>query len=404
MAKQSPTVFLEEWLQSNSRIPTLSAQAIIQTCADLRDLLQRKVSLPPESYPFFLRLLYVWVRKSSRHSPLLITSVFNLLLQLFSRKFDSTRSSSFLSEGVLLLGSLSFSFNASEKSKTSCLELLYKVLEEDYVMIGSSDSHMHCVLAGIGYALSSSVQAYHVEILDLLFGMWNKKDGPSANVSQGLMILHLIEWVLSNNINSKASDKINLLRMEAFQSRKPAYATFATHGCSRSTEEAGVVTRVLCNFYASADEETMIWDFCQHIYIRHRQAALVLQGQEGMLLTDLEKIDESAFLMVVVFALTVTKHRLNHRIAPEIQQQLSVKILISSSCMEYFRRMRLAEYLDTIRAVIISIQENESACISFVESMRPSLGFSKLLSLQPHRGREPVVVLAVLPEALGKSE
>ncbi|GAA0146838.1 hypothetical protein LIER_06696 [Lithospermum erythrorhizon] len=533
MAKQSPSVFLEEWLQSSSGVndfspsgPTLSAQAIIQAWADLRDLLQRQtfhprhlealktlissqvslyvaepqaklvvailssdhVSLPPESYAFFLRLLYVWVRKSSRHSPLLVTSVVDLLLHLFSRKFDSTRSSSFLSEEILLLGSLSFSFNASEKSKTSCLELLYKVLEEDYVMIGSSDSHMHSVLAGIGYALSSSVQAYYIEILDFLFGMWNKKDGPSANVSQGLMILHLIEWVLSNNINAHASDKINLLRMEAFQSRKPAYATFAvlmaaagvlrclgrwgstkfmelrtsaeevigivgnelisrTH-CLKSYEiqsresfllqcislalarvgsvtfraplflcltsallieifplqriydqiiehtegglfelglnkhletiifkEAGVVTRVLCNFYASADEEnqhaaeTMIWDFCRHIYIRHRQAALVLQGHKGMLLTDLEKIAESAFLMVVVFALTVTKHRLNHRIAQEIQQQLSVKILISFSCMEYFRRMRLPEYLDTIRAVIISIQENESACISFVESM-----------------------------------
>lgn len=29
---------------------------------------------------------------------------------------------------------------------------------------------------------------------------------------------------------------------------------------------------------------------------------------------------------------------------------------------------------------------------------------SKLLSLQPRRGREPVAVSAVLPEALGKSE
>ena len=33
-----------------------------------------------------------------------------------------------------------------------------------------------------------------------------------------------------------------------------------------------------------------------------------------------------------------------------------------------------------------------------------SLEFSKLLSLHPRRGREPVAVSAVLPEALGKSE
>ncbi|KAH9763877.1 Obscurin-like protein [Citrus sinensis] len=31
--------------------------------------------------------------------------------------------------------------------------------------------------------------------------------------------------------------------------------------------------------------------------------------------------------------------------------------------------MRLSEYIDTIRGVVVSVQENESACVSFVESM-----------------------------------
>ncbi|ESR34214.1 hypothetical protein CICLE_v10006576mg [Citrus x clementina] len=31
--------------------------------------------------------------------------------------------------------------------------------------------------------------------------------------------------------------------------------------------------------------------------------------------------------------------------------------------------MRLSEYMDTIRGVVVSVQENESACVSFVESM-----------------------------------
>ncbi|KAK2989138.1 hypothetical protein RJ640_027212 [Escallonia rubra] len=31
--------------------------------------------------------------------------------------------------------------------------------------------------------------------------------------------------------------------------------------------------------------------------------------------------------------------------------------------------MRLSEYMDTIRGVVVSVQENESACTSFVESM-----------------------------------
>lgn len=34
----------------------------------------------------------------------------------------------------------------------------------------------------------------------------------------------------------------------------------------------------------------------------------------------------------------------------------------------------------------------------------PSLEFSKLLLLHPRRGREPIAVSAVIPEALGKSE
>lgn len=31
--------------------------------------------------------------------------------------------------------------------------------------------------------------------------------------------------------------------------------------------------------------------------------------------------------------------------------------------------MRLSEYMDTIRGVVVSAQENETACVSFVESM-----------------------------------
>ncbi|KAL6539174.1 hypothetical protein OROGR_011823 [Orobanche gracilis] len=87
------------------------------------------------------------------------------------------------------------------------------------------------------------------------------------------------------------------------------------------------------------------------------------------LISDVEKIAESAFLMIVVFALGVTKHRLDKGIDQDTHLQISVKILVSFSCMEYFRRMRLPEYVDTIRAVIASVQENESACVTFIESM-----------------------------------
>ncbi|KAH7547707.1 hypothetical protein JRO89_XS14G0005100 [Xanthoceras sorbifolium] len=142
-------------------------------------------------------------------------------------------------------------------------------------------------------------------------------------------------------------------------------------------KEAGVIAGVFCNQYISVDEknkgivENCIWNYCQDIYVGHRQVALLLRGREDGLLQDLEKIAESAFLMVVVFSLAVIKHRLNSKFSQETQMDTSVRILVSFSCLEYFRRVCLPEYMDTIRGVKVSVQENESACLSFVESMPP---------------------------------
>jgi hypothetical protein len=69
-----------------------------------------------------------------------------------------------------------------------------------YQLIGSSRELIPDVLAGIGYALSSSVNVHYVRILNSLFGIWGKEGGPLGSVSDGLMILHLIEWVLSGLI------------------------------------------------------------------------------------------------------------------------------------------------------------------------------------------------------------
>ncbi|KAG8382331.1 hypothetical protein BUALT_Bualt05G0066300 [Buddleja alternifolia] len=140
-------------------------------------------------------------------------------------------------------------------------------------------------------------------------------------------------------------------------------------------KEAGAITGVFCNQYALADEdsrsivENLIWDYCQKVYLCHRQTAVMLVGRGDNVIKEIEKVAESAFLMVVVFALGVTKYRLDAKINREPQLEISVRILVSFSCMEYFRRMRLPEYMDTIRAVIVSVQENESACVSFVESI-----------------------------------
>jgi hypothetical protein len=140
-------------------------------------------------------------------------------------------------------------------------------------------------------------------------------------------------------------------------------------------KEAGAITGVFCNQYVSIDEENkgvvenLIWDYCQDIYLGHRRAALILRGKEDELLGDMEKIAESAFLMVVLFALAITKYKLNSKSTLDTHKDISVRILVSFSCLEYFRRIRLPEYMDTIRGVIVSVQENESACVSFVESM-----------------------------------
>ena len=112
-----------------------------------------------------------------------------------------------------------------------------------------------------------------------------------------------------------------------------------------------------------------MWDYCHHIYVEHRKVALALRGEKDELLMDIEKIAESAFLMVVVFALSVTKHKLNSKLNNETRTDISVRILVAFSCLEYFRRIRLPEYMDTIRGVVLSIQENDSACASFIESM-----------------------------------
>lgn len=545
MAKQANSVFLEEWLKSisgissgfHSKISSSSAREIIQAWAELRSSLEHRLfddrhiqslktlvnsqsslyvadpqaklvisilsspnlSLPDESYPLFLRILYIWVRKSLRPSLVLVDSSVEILSQIFSSKIGLRKNPLFISEGVLILGANSYVVSASEKSKLCCLELLCRILEEEeWLLIGSVGGTVPEFFAGIGYALSSSVNVHVVRLLDSLLGIWGKIGSPTGNLSTGLMILHLIEWVTSGLISLHSFKKLDLLSQAALESSKESYASFAVvmaaagilrafnsykallksseretisririsavdclesiaknlistmegssitgndHGrsllllcislavarcgpvASRPPvlicvtyallteifplqrlyakllefslgesgvlghslvkehldsvpfKEAGVIAGVLCSRYASIDEddkkfvENLVWDYCQDIYSRHRRIGLVLRHREDELLENIEKIAESAFLMVVVFALAVTKEKLNSKYTPETQFDVSVRILDSFSCMEYFRRIRMPEYMDTIRGVVASVQENESACVSFIESM-----------------------------------
>lgn len=532
--------FLEEWLRTVSGSSVTgalvkqdsapSARSIIQAWSEIRESLQnhnfdtrylqalralvssettihvadpqakllisilalRNVSLPSESYTLVLRLLYVWIRKAFRPSQALIGSAVQAIRGVVDDRHNLQPD--LVAQSVLVSGAFAFVPSLSGDLKVLCLELLCRLLEEEYSLVGSQEELVPVVLAGIGYALSSSLDVHYVRLLDLLFGIWLKDEGPRASVTHGLMILHLIEWVVSGYMRSNYVDKMSLFANEVLETSKEKYTVFAVFmaaaGVLRASaagfssgaqsfeisklrnsaekrieflaqllvsdvnvtlpstqregplmkyfaialarcgpvsssaplllclasalltqvfpsgqiyksfckafgkdpigprliwvrehlsdvlfKESGAITGAFCNQYLSASienkyiVENMIWDFCQNLYLQHRQITLLLRGIEDTLLGDIEKIAESSFLMVVVFALAVTKQWLKPIVSKERKMETSVKILVSFSCVEYFRHIRLPEYMETIREVISSVQENDATCVSFVESI-----------------------------------
>ncbi|XP_072982122.1 uncharacterized protein [Typha latifolia] len=140
-------------------------------------------------------------------------------------------------------------------------------------------------------------------------------------------------------------------------------------------KEAGAVTGALCNQYSFADKdskavaESHMLEYSQELYLNLRTAVLVHSGKNDELLGELEKIAEAAFLMVVVFAAEVAKHKLNNKFSQESPLEISVRILVAFSCIEYLRRVRLPEYTDAVRRAVLTIQDNATSCASFVASM-----------------------------------
>ncbi|CAN8234930.1 unnamed protein product [Cochlearia groenlandica] len=538
--KANNSLFLEEWLKdvsgssvsiglvNQSSVP--SARLIIQAWSEIRESLHshrfdtrclqalralvssestihvadpqakllisvlalRDVSLSFESCTLALRLLYVWIRKSFRPSQALVGSAVQAIRGVVDEK--GNLQAALVAQCVLVCGAFACVPSLSGDLKSVNLELLCRLLEEEYSLVRSQEELIPLVLAGIGYALSSSLDVHYVRLLDILFGIWLKDEGPRGSVTHGLMILHLIEWVVSGYMRSSYVDKMTLFAKEVLETSKANYSVFAVSmaaagvlrasatGFSSGTQnletlklrnsaekrigsvaqvlvssgnitlprnqreglllkclaialarcgsvssssplllclasalltqvfplsriyeslckaigkdpvgprfvwvrehisdvlfkESGAITGAFCNQYASANEEdkyvveNMIWNFCQNLYLQHRQIALLLRGIEDTLLGDIEKIAESSFLMVIVFALAVTKQWKNPIVSEERKMQISVKILVSFSCVEYFRHIRLPEYMETIREVISCVQENDATCVSFVESI-----------------------------------
>ncbi|KAL8150782.1 hypothetical protein V2J09_020590 [Rumex salicifolius] len=534
MAKNAQVLFLEDWLQSSSGYdhsgkvgnvtqPLSSAQTIIKAWAELRESLQRgsfeskdlesvksligaqaslyvadpqaklvlaivsstNLALPLESYPFFLRLLYIWVRKSSNPSLELIESSVKVVSELLVNQDDSRMNVSLFSEGILLLGALSVV--AASHIRMASIDSLSKLLVERPRLLGLSDECIPHILAGIGYGLSSATTSRLSTLLKILFGMWSKSE-ERYGICLGLMILHLVEWVVFGFIKANASDNLEIFVSEILENSNANYASFyilmAAAGSLRASsgsvmlnrrtgvisklrncaqaqlvslaleirsrgrkssfllqcmslalsrsgrldssrgplldclasgllievfplkryyaeiledshsdrlklegsqiqkhlnsvlfKEAGAITGTFCSLYVSAEEdyksmvEDLVWSFCKDVYEGHRKVAFLLRGQAIELLGDLEKVAESAFLMVVVFALGVVKKSLSTEYPRQAKMDVSVKILVSFSCMEYFRRIRLPQYVETISSVVSSVQEHSSACAAFVESL-----------------------------------
>ncbi|KAK3012167.1 hypothetical protein RJ639_010466 [Escallonia herrerae] len=112
---------------------------------------------------------------------------------------------------------------------------------------------------------------------------------------------------------------------------------------------------------------------------------------DNELIRDLEKVAEYAFYG---YSFCIGSHK------TEVRLQSSSRNPIGD--FKYFPRMRLLEYMDTIRGVVISFQENESACTSFVESM-PSYddltnqhGSSSLLKMEYMWSKDEVQTAQIL--------
>ncbi|CAN6466465.1 unnamed protein product [Victoria cruziana] len=544
-------VFVEDWLRiccqntsnrlsvsSSLGAPPSSATEIIQAWSQIRSCLQEKnfqpqhllpfrtlvasrlslrvadsqarlllsaLSLPfpsevaPDFCSFILRILYIWARKSVRPNVSLLESAVSCACDLFSHPGQK---GNLLGEGILFLGSVSAVPLLPDSSRKLCLEMVLKLLQEHEI------GHVGCtteVLSGIGYSLFSSHMYDFGKIIDWFLNVWDSSRAFCACVSHGLMIFHLMEWLVSRCISSGLWEKIEFLLVRmgekvvvgddgvvpsgiqfilimsaggvlrglnrgnggkeiASRLRKSAdnvidriisYITvqslgknpgaefdYFDHGSSSSVilrcialclcrtgpisfrantltcimlallhevlpllyfygqsmtnpsdsltaalsneiaahlenvlfKEAGSLTRVFCNLYVLANEEqkllveNCIWNYCDKVYSKQRQFAYTF-GEKSELPKGLEKIGEAAFLMVVIFASTATKHKASAQSTCEIQLGLSWRTLSAFSCIEYFRRVRISEYAETVRRSVLCIKDDISACSSLIETL-----------------------------------
>lgn len=141
-------------------------------------------------------------------------------------------------------------------------------------------------------------------------------------------------------------------------------------------KEAGAITRVFCYQYLLADHnhksnvEQNVWEYAHGLYLDLRKSVFLIHGENDELFKNLDKIAETTFLMVVVFAAEAAKQKSNSKM-DRLEPEIAVRILVAFSCIEYLRRVRLTEYTEAVRRAVLAVQENEYACNLFVKESLP---------------------------------
>eukprot|EP01018_Ginkgo_biloba_P016699 Gb_16369 [translate_table: standard] len=155
-------------------------------------------------------ILSAWARKSSasKANHRLFDSAVEIACKLIE---NHDQHKLFVCEGILLMGSLSAAPNVSEHCRKLCLDVVAELLQKEQKAI-MSQGRIAEVLAGVGYAMFSCSHGFHFQsILVSLLSLWTAEDGLYTCITHGLMVLHLLEWVVLNLVLSGSRGTVSVV-------------------------------------------------------------------------------------------------------------------------------------------------------------------------------------------------
>ncbi|XP_057840574.2 uncharacterized protein LOC131050419 isoform X2 [Cryptomeria japonica] len=182
-------------------------------------------SIPREARSVAAVVFTLWLRKSPAT---LKPQSLSIEAAIEAARKKSTKEDELLPcERMLLLGCLSAAqnVNLSLQSREICLEEVAEILsghkQEEGIVLSNSQRTAEA-LSGAGYALLSSAHSSRLfpSILHSLLSLWNLHHGFYASIQQGLMLLHLMEWLGLNLI--RAQDKKSGINAGAVEFRRIA--------------------------------------------------------------------------------------------------------------------------------------------------------------------------------------